>query len=82
MKYLNQGVWAIGGHGNYGAERTMDYFNMTSNLWTKRSLPMNNIYDHCLAQISEYKLILLGGHQSGYGVSELYDERNSSRKRY
>ena len=81
MKYLNQGVWAIGGSINQYISQSyeyhttiitsMDYFNMTSNLWTRRSLPINGVAHHCLAQISEYKLILLGGYQSGYGVSEL-----------
>ena len=70
MKYLNQGIWAMGGHGSSGSRLTMDYFNMTSNRWTKRSLPFQ-IYDHCVSQISEYELILLGGSQSGYGVSDL-----------
>ena len=70
MKYLNQGIWVMGGDGSYGSRYTMDYFNMTSNRWTKRSLPFQ-IYDHCVSQISEYELILLGGSQSGYGVSEL-----------
>ena len=70
MKYLNQGIWVMGGHGDSASVTTMDYFNMTSNRWTKRSLPVH-IYEHCLAQLSEYELILLGGSQSGYGVSEL-----------
>ena len=70
MKYLNQGIWAIGGYGDSGARRTMEYFNMTSNTWTIRSLPIYGvIIGHCLAQISEYKLILLGGNQGA--VSEL-----------
>ena len=70
MKYLNQGIWAMGGHGSSGSQQTMDYFNMTSNLWTKHGLPVY-VYEHCLAQLSEYQLILLGGYQNGYGVSEL-----------
>ena len=70
MKYLNQGIWAMGGYESSGSRVTMDYFNMTSNRWTKRALPFTT-YGHCLAQISEYELILLGGIQSGYGVSEL-----------
>ena len=73
MKYLNQGIWAIGGDWQgkpSEAYQTMDYFNMTSNRWTKRSLPFTS-YGHCLAQISEYELILLGGSQIGYGVREL-----------
>ena len=69
MKYLNQGIWVMGGYGSSGSYSTMDYFNMTSNLWTKRSLPVH-VYSHCLAQISEYQLILLGGAVNGYGVSE------------
>ena len=70
MKYLNQGIWVVGGHGGSGSRLTMDHFNMTANIWTKRSLPVH-VYYHCLAQLSEYELILLGGSQSGYGVSEL-----------
>ena len=67
MKYLNQGIWAMGGQGDsIGSYTTMDYFNMTTNLWTRRSLP-GYFYQHCIAQISEYQLILLGGR----GVSEL-----------
>ena len=67
MKYLNQGIWAMGGIGSSGSRVTMDYFNMTSNHWTKHSLP-DIFLDHCLAQISEYELVLLGGNQ-GEGVS-------------
>ena len=68
MIYLNQGIWAVGGDGNSGSQYTMDYFNMTSNLWTKHSLPVY-VYHHCLTQISEYQLILLGGYQGDYGGS-------------
>ena len=68
MKYLNQGIWAVGGQGGSTSHYTMDYFNMTSNLWTRRALPVYN-YEHCLTQISEYQLILLGGYTSGYGSS-------------
>ena len=71
MKYLNQGIYAIGGHGSSGSQQTMDYFNMTSNVWTKHGLPVY-VYEHCLAQLSEYQLILLAGYQGyGLGVSEL-----------
>ena len=70
MKYLNQGIWVVGGYGGSGAHQTMDYFNMTSNRWAKLALPFT-IRGHCLAQISEYELILLGGILGGYGVSEL-----------
>ena len=70
MKYLNQGIWAIGGHGGSGSQQTMDYFNMTSNVWTKHGMPIY-VHEHCLAQLSEYQLILLAGYQRDHGVSEL-----------
>ena len=64
MKYLNQGIWAIGGTGGSGSKNTMDYFDMTSNVWTKHSLPFSVSY-HCLTKINEHQLILLGGYQGG-----------------
>ena len=70
MKYLNQGIWAIGGDAyreggengklNLEPRNTMDYFDMTSSVWTKHSLPFS-ASGHCLAKINEHQLILLGG---------------------
>ena len=72
MKYLNHGIWATGGVGSNGYRLgSLDYYDMTRNVWEKKSMPISVSY-HCLTKISEYKLILLGGFQGGSMVSN-YD---------
>ena len=68
MIFLNQAVWAIGGWGGSKSTTTLDKYEMHTNVWTKHSIPFN-VYDHCLTKISDERLILIGGKQSG-SVSE------------
>ena len=69
MKYLDQGIWAVGGVGEARSKNTMDYFDMTRNVWTEHSLPFS-VYCHCLTKINEHQLILLGGTVNGQPVSK------------
>ena len=68
MKFLNEGVWAIGGYGghpnarSYDALDTMDSFDFNTNVWTRHDIGMY-VYLHCLSKISNHKLIIIGGFQ-------------------
>ena len=64
MIYQNEGVWAIGGSEGSGSLTSMDYFDITRNIWAKQSIPMN-VKRHCLTKISNDKIILIAGEQNG-----------------
>ena len=63
MKMINGRVWAIGGEGVGGnSMESIDPKNEDE--WTKQSLPFS-VRRHCLSELSEQKLIVTGGYDSG-----------------
>ena len=66
MKFLNQGVWAIGGYfgsKNSGSKNTLDNYNIHTRVWTKHKIPFVSLSHHCLTKLTQDKLIVLGGYQ-------------------
>ena len=59
MKFLNQGIWAIGGA---DSANTLDKFDIRTKVWTKHRIPIS-VYHHCLTKLTQEKLILIGGWQ-------------------
>ena len=67
MKLSNGRLWAIGGSGE--GENSMESIDpKNEDEWTKQSLPFN-VSDHCLSELSEQRLIVIGGVRGQYGVS-------------
>ena len=67
IKMINGRVWAIGGNG--GGKNSMESIDpKNEDEWTKQSLPFN-VSDHCLSELSEQRLIVIGGVRGQYGVS-------------
>ena len=69
MKYLNQGIWAIGGTYTFsnkypGSPETFDHFDWKKKVWTKYKTPIK-FAEHCLTKISHDKLIIIGGQENG-----------------
>ena len=65
MKFLNQGIWAIGGSITTGSDNSLDNFDFHTKVWTKHSIPIN-ITSTCLAKLTPFKLIVIGGIQNSY----------------
>ena len=63
MKLSNGRLWAIGGSGE--GENSMESIDpKNEDEWTKQSLPFSVEY-HCLSELSEERLIVTGGSDSG-----------------
>ena len=63
MKIVNGRLWAIGGVG--GGENSMEPIDpKNEDEWTKQSLPFSASF-HCLSELSEQRLIVTGGYDSG-----------------
>jgi len=79
MKFINQTVWAIGGDGASGSARTLDRFELHTNVWSKHNIPFD-VQSHCLTEISDDKLILIGGHQNGLSSAKtwIFDTRTNT----
>ena len=67
MKFLNQAVWAIGGWGSRTARTTLDKYDINTNVWTNHSIPFD-VHGHCLTEIIDDRLFLIGGEQWGSGT--------------
>ena len=63
MKIINGRLWAIGG--DRGGQSSMESIDpKNEDEWTKQSLPFSVEY-HCLSELSEERLIVTGGSDSG-----------------
>ena len=74
MKFLNQGIWAVGGtkalDNNGGRRNTLDHFDLKERVWTRHDIPIH-VHAHCLTELTHDKLIVIGGDYS----REYPDER-------
>ena len=76
MKFLNQGIWAVGGmkvwNENGGRSNTLDHFDLKERVWTRHDIPIH-VHAHCLTKLTHDKLIVIGGDYSR--EYRTYDER-------
>merc|ERR1712126_139651 len=79
MKFLNQGIWAIGGVVESGFENKLDNFDFHTNVWTTHDIPID-VRNHCLSKIAPDKLIIIAGRQNGSvsSASWIFDTRTKT----
>jgi len=79
MKFLNQGIWAIGGVVESGFENKLDNFDFHTNVWTTHDIPID-VTNHCLSKIAPDKLIIIAGRQNGSvsSASWIFDTRTKT----